>query len=146
MVFLSLFFMTMPKFSEYNWQEKIESLFILSQPGICLYEKLFRHRDEQTDKDLITAGLASVSLLLKTIIDKEGTSLIEEKDKTIIIHPGAYIYGVLMCDEKLKSLQILLKTVVTKIESIYSTILSTWKGGNTEIFKPIDDIVKKVFA
>ena len=146
MIFLSLFFMTIPTFSEYNWQEKTESLFVLTRPGICLYEKLFRHKDEQTEKNLITAGLASVNLLLKTIVDKEGTSIIKEKNKTIIIYPGTYIFGVLVCDEKLKSLQILLKTVVTKIESIYSTILSSWKGGDTRIFKPIDDIVRKVFV
>lgn len=143
---LSLFFISVPSFSEYDWKDNIESLFVLTRTGTCIYEKLFKTIDEKTDKNLISAGLASISILLEHLVDKERSSIIKKEERTIIIYAGNYVYGVIICDKNLKSLKIMIEKLVNLVEILYSNILEEWKGGGLKIFKPIGDFVNSIFS
>ena len=83
--------------------------------------------------------------MLETVSASEDISIIEKKGKIVIIQPGKYIYGVLICDENLNSLQILLSNFIEKIETIYSNVLENWDG-DLKVFKPINDFAKEIFV
>ena len=83
-------------------------------------------------------------MMLDRISEKEEISIIEQKDKFIIIQPGKYIYGALICKANLFSVQILLNGLIEKIEKIYSHILKNWNG-DLKMFKPITEIVRDHF-
>ena len=83
-------------------------------------------------------------MFLEKITEIQGDSVIEKEGKTVIIHPLDKIIGILICDEKLNSLQILLKNFTKKINLIYKKVLEDW-GGDLTIFRPIENIVKEFF-
>ena len=88
--------------------------------------------------------MTSIRMMLQELIDKRGASIIEKEGKVVIIQSGTLINGVIICDERLNSLQILLNNFIKKVEEIYQGILKQWKG-NLEIFQPIDNIVQDFF-
>ena len=143
-LFLFLFFISSPSFSEYDWQEKIKSVLIMYKSGLFIYKKDFQESIDSVD-DLITTGtLTILKMMLETFTEKEDISVIEKKGKVIIIQPGIDIVGAIICDEKLNSIQILLNNFIERIETIYSHILTNWDG-DLNVFKLIEGIAKEIF-
>ncbi len=141
--FLYFYFSSIPSFSEYNWQQKIDSIFIIHKSGLLIFERSFKPGD--TYYDSATSGaLTSLKMMLETVSKKETTSFIEKKGKHITIHPGKYIYGTLISEENLVSLQILLKNFIDKIEQTYGNVLKDWDG-DLKVFRPIGQIAKEIF-
>ncbi len=141
---LFLFFISIPSFSEFDWQEKIISVFIMYKSGLFIYKKDFRENIDSIDDSITTGTITVLKMMLDNVSKKEDISVIEKQDKIIIIQPGRYIIGAIICDEKLNSIQILLNKFIEKIETIYSHVLASWNG-NLDVFKPIEDIVKEIF-
>jgi len=141
---LSIGFLTIPSMSEFDWQEKIDSLLLLLKSGACIYKKNFRDPHNHIDEDLISSALGSIKYTLQQLTEKDGNSVIEKKGNITLIHPGKYIIGIVICDEKLQSLQILLQNFVEKIERVYRKVLDTWSG-NMDIFDPIEQYAKEIF-
>ena len=141
---LFLFFISIPSFLEYDWQKKIDSLYIIHKSGLLIYTKSFIGEDESPYNSSISGIITSLKMMLEHISNKEDISVIEQKGKIIIIHPGSYIYGVLICEVNLDSLQILLSNFIEKIEIIYSNILKEWDG-DLKVLRPIDAIIKEYF-
>lgn len=144
LVLLSLYFLSISSITEYFWKEKIDSIYIIMQSGLCLYTKHFREKRKSFDEIVASGALSSVQIILESITDKKDISIIEKEGKTMIFQPGKYIIGVLVCEEDLESIRITLKNFVQRIEKIFFNILKTWDG-NLNIFKPIEDIVNEVF-
>ena len=144
-LFISLFFTSVPSLLEYYWQEKLESIFLLMKSGLCIYYKFFREQIEGLDETLVSGQLATVRIILEEITDSEGVTIIEKQEKTTVIQPGQFIIGVSISDEHLNSIQILLKTFVEKIEKIYYKIFKIWDG-NLSVFKPIEKIANDIFT
>jgi hypothetical protein len=96
------------------------------------------------DKSIITGTLTTIKMMLEEFSDSKSSSIIRKKDKTFIIEPGKFIYGVLICEKELESLKILLSKFIEKVELIYDNILMTWDG-NLKIFSPIEDIANEFF-
>ncbi len=143
-IFLFLFFISIPSFLEYDWQKKVENIYIIHKSGLLIYEKSFIGEDDDQYDSSISGKITSLKMMLEHISKKEDISVIEKKGKIIIIQPGHYIYGVLICKVKLNSLQILLNNFIEKIEVIYSKILEKWDG-DLKVLRPIDKIVKDYF-
>jgi len=144
-ILLFLFFINLPPFSEFDWRDKIESLFIMDSSGLCLYNKFFKINSENINENLITGSLTTIKLLLEKITYQRSISVFRKKGgSTTIIYPGKYITGVLFCDEDLMSLKVKLFKLVNKIESLYWTIFSNWNG-NMEVFTPIKNISARIF-
>jgi len=144
LVFISWFLLSIPSFSEYDWQEKIDSVIIMHKSGLYMYKRSFRSDPNSIDESIITGTLTTLKLMLEKVTDREDILTIEKKGKIIIIQPGKFIYGVIICDEKLNSLQILLRRFIERIETIYYQVLKHWNG-NLNVFKPLDDISKEIF-
>ncbi|MFX1257249.1 MAG: hypothetical protein ACFFAN_05295 [Promethearchaeota archaeon] len=143
-IFLALYFISVPTLSEYDWQEKIDNVLIIHKSGLFIYKKFFHETTTPINDSLVSGVISLIEMALEKITHKEEISIIEKEGKTIIIQPGQYIIGVLICDETLNSLLILLNNFINKIETLYSNILSNWDG-ELKIFKPIDDIAKEIF-
>lgn len=141
---LAWFFIKVPSFTEYVWQDKIESIFIIHKSGLLLYSKKFREISDDLYDSVISGRLTMLKMILEKTMSLEGPSVIEKEGKIILFHPGKYIYGILICDEILKSHQILLIKLIEKIEQIYLKVLEEWRG-NLKNFLSIDNIVKEIF-
>jgi len=144
LIFLSLYFLSISSITEYFWREKIDSIYIIMQSGLCLYTKHFREKRKSFDEIVASGALSSVQIILELITETKDLSIIEKEGKTMIFQPGEYIIGVLVCEEDLESIRITLKNFVQKIEKIYYNVLRTWDG-NLNVFKPIEDIINEVF-
>ncbi len=145
LIMLSFYFASIPSFSEYDWKDKVESIYITDKSGIFLYKKTFRANVSTIGEQIIAGYMTSIRMMLQELINKPGASIIEKEGKVVIIQSGTLINGVIICDEKLNSLQILLNNFIIKIEEIYQGILQQWDG-NLEIFKPIDNIIQDFFS
>jgi len=142
---LTLTFKSIPSFTEYDWRKNIYSITLLTKSGIAIYNKNIEESRHIHQKTVISTSIIMIDALLKEITKFEGSSIIEKEDKTIIIEPGEFIYGVIVAYEKLNSLQFLLKSYIEKVEKIYYNILKSWKAGELEMFNPIEGITKEFF-
>ena len=144
LLFLLLFFLSVPSFSEYDWKEKIESIYITHKGGILLYKKLFREKEEDIEPNIISGTLISIKVMLDKMTDLRGISIIEREQNVVMYNPGDFFTVILFCDENLISLQILIKSFLEKIESMYKEVMKTWKG-EIGIFAPIEEVVQDFF-
>ncbi len=106
---LFLFFISIPSFSEYDWQDKINSIYITQKDGLFLFKRNFISAELSVDQNIVAGLLTSVKVMLQALTDKKGVSIIERENKIMIIYPSEFVNGIIICDEKLASLQILLK-------------------------------------
>jgi len=123
-----LFYISIPSFSEFDWQEKIYSVLIIHNSGLFIYEKIFDGYNDSNSKYIVSGRITIAKMLFEKVSKQKEALIIDQGEKLIILQPGEFIYGAVVCDEKLKSLQILLKKFVHKIESIYYNILEDLKS------------------
>jgi len=138
---LSLFLMKLPPFSEFDWQEKIENVYLIDLGGICIYNQ---SDSESIDKHLVSGAISSINIMLQELTNRKGISVIKKKGKTVIVYPSKYSTGVLFCSEDLNTPKIVLKDFVLKFETIYSHVLQNWDG-DIEIFNPVEKMANKFF-
>ena len=147
-VILSYFFLKMPAFNEFDWQDKIEALFLVNDAGICLYYKPFSDKKELMEEHLISAAITSINIMLQGLTETKeggkGISVIKKKGENVIIYPGKFVSGVLYTSEELNSPKIILKEFVEKFETLYYNILMDWDG-DTNLFKATEIIVDEIF-
>lgn len=134
----------LPPLSEFDWHDKIHSVFLMHKSGIHLYSKIFQENSKKVDENLITGLINSIHIMLDEVTNYEGISVIKKGENITIIYPKKYIIGVLFCSEDLNSLKYLLKNFVEKTEKLYESILSQWNG-DLKIFKPVDAICNSIF-
>lgn len=145
---LSFFFITLPPFSEFDWQDKIESLFLINEAGLCMYYKMFQEKEELMDENLISAAITSVQVLLEKLTGTEqrkGFSVFKKKGQIITIYPGKIVNGVLYTSEDLNFPKKLLKDFLMKFEQLYKNVLTDWNGDRA-IFKAAEIIVDDLFC
>lgn len=143
-VFIFYFLITLPPFSEFDWKEKLEQLFIINKTGICLYSYSFKQDVTMADENLISGAISSVDIMLKEITDASGITILKRKEKSILIYPGTSVFGVIFSQEDLNYPKVLLKEQVMKFENLYGNILPNWDG-NLDIFKPVENLTKEIF-
>ncbi|MEJ2251484.1 MAG: hypothetical protein P8Y97_17745, partial [Candidatus Lokiarchaeota archaeon] len=128
LILLTLFYNSVPSFSEYDWQDKINTLILAHHSGLLLYSTTFNETEEINEYSLLSGAFSSLEMMLEETFQEKQLSVIERDDKIIIIFSGNYTYGILITNENLKSLHILLKRFVEKVEIIYAKILENWNG------------------
>ena len=142
---ISYFFITTPPLADYEWQDKIESIFLMEPGGICLFSRFFQHEeDEGMDENLVAGGISSVKMLLDEVTDRKGTSIIQKKGKTVIINPHKHFSSVLFCNERLHSLEVLVNKFTERIEELYHPVMENWSG-DLSVFEPVKVICKEIF-
>ncbi|MFX1338272.1 MAG: hypothetical protein ACFFDK_06665 [Promethearchaeota archaeon] len=146
LIFISSFLFSVPSFTEYEWRDQIEYLSIMHKSGLFIYQKAFKNKiTSAMDESVITGTLTTIKMMLEEFGDSNSISIIRKKNKTFIIEPGKFVYGVIICDKELEALKILLNKFIEKLEIIYDNILMSWDG-NLKVFIPIDDIAKEFFS
>jgi hypothetical protein len=101
-IFLSYFFFTLTDFSEFDWKEKIEALFLINKAGICLYHKIFKEKKELISENLISAAISIINDMLKELIgtgNDKGVLIIKKPNQIVIIYSGENLSGVLYMKE-----------------------------------------------
>jgi len=143
--FLSLFFFYIPSFSEYDWQQKIESLYVLHSSGSFMYKKQFQKEGSKLDDNLVTGILTGISMLIQNVSKERGTLILEKEGKTLIIYPGEFITGIIISELKLESLEILLGNFIQKLEISLYNLLRDWDG-DLSLTNVIDQISRQFFT
>lgn len=143
-ILLSAFFTTLPPFSEFEWEENIEHIFVMDIGGRCLFDKAFNEETEIMEDSLVTGAISSVNILLEELTSDKGIVVINKKGKTIIIFPGEFVHVILFCKEELNYVKVLLKNFVEKFEAVYHNVLIDWSG-NVDIFESTKTIVAEIF-
>ncbi|MFX1338829.1 MAG: hypothetical protein ACFFDK_09490 [Promethearchaeota archaeon] len=148
-VILSYFFFNLPPFNEFDWQDKVEALYLVDTAGICLYYKVFSEKKELMDEHLISAAIASINIMLQGLTEtgrsRKEISVIKKKDENVMIYLGNIVSGVLYTSEELNFAKIVLKEFVDKFETLYHNILKDWRG-DTNIFNATDIIANELFT
>ena len=116
----------------------------MDKSGSNLYRKDFVDKYDDLHASVLSGHMFAVQTILQKITEKQDITVIKRDDRTVIIYPGEYTYGIVICKENLYSLQRLIARFVYKIEAIYSNVLKDWRG-DLEIFKPIKQIFNEVF-
>ena len=134
-------------FFEFNWQDKIENIYVLNRAGINLYSKSFLEERKTIDDHFISGALSSINIMLNELMNtKENKiSIIKKKNKTVTIFTSVYIIGVLVSTEELEFFKHNLKRLVLKIEMLYRNLLINWSGDRAK-FYPVKDIVTDIFS
>ncbi len=142
-----IFFRKIPPFFEFDWQDKIESIYVLKKSGICLFAYSFSNKTEKLDNQFISGALASMNIMLNELIQSKSDeiSIIKKNEKSVILFSGNYLTGVLICKEELKYFIHNLKRLILKVEEIYDNILIKWNG-DLAIFYPIKNIIDEIFS
>ncbi|MHA1763503.1 MAG: hypothetical protein ACTSYC_07065 [Promethearchaeota archaeon] len=144
-ILLAWFFISVPSLTEYAWQDKLESIFIIHKSGLLIYKKNFRKRiDTSLGEYVFSGSLIMLKMMLEQATQVEGLSIIEKEGKIIIVQPSTHVYSILICDELLKHYQILLNKLTSRIEELFSPILEDWKG-NLNAFSPMEHLIEEIF-
>jgi len=143
-ILLFAFFISLPPFSEFEWEEKMEQVFIMDKGGVCLFNESFEEEATLMDDALVAGAITSVNLLLQELTSDKGIVVINKKGTTIVIFPGKRTYGVIFCTEELNYIKVLLKKFVERFEALYDNVLINWDG-NVDVFEPARTIVTEIF-
>ncbi len=134
-----------PNYSEYDWKDHLKYILVLHESGLLIFKKSYEKFEIQIEDSTFAGLIVSIKIMLDKISDSEGISIIKRGENYIIIYPSMHIYGVLISDLKIKTLELLLKKYTDKIEFIFREFLINWDG-NLQSFKPIEDLTKTYFS
>ncbi len=141
---LYIFLNSLPAYPEFDWFDTIEYVIIMDKSGTLLYSIGFSGEEGDSYASLISGHIYSIQVILQGITKKKDITVINREQNIVIIYPGIYINGIIICKKDLNSLRTLIAKFVYKIEAVYSNVLKSWKG-DLEIFKPIKQIYNEIF-
>lgn len=146
-IFFAFFFLRFPTFSEFEWKDKIEEVFLINTNGACIFYKSYVQKIDLLSEHLITSAITSVNIMLKEIL-KPGSreiSVIKKKGKVIYIFPSDLITGVIFSKKESKVIDLYMNRLILKVEQVYKNVLTNWDG-DLNIFNPIRDIYEEIFS
>ena len=146
---ISLIFLcvkSQPPFAEFDWKDKLLSLFLMENSGLSLYTKHFKDDLKEVNPMILGGTLVGLHMMFKATINEKGFSIIKRPDYTVIIYSGEKITGILFSEKNLNSLKYLLEKLISQIEKIYRNVLNRkdWMKDLT-VFNPIERIFMDIF-
>jgi len=150
LLMLSYFFFTLIDFSEFDWKEKTEALFLIDKAGICLYHKIFKKKKELISENLISAAISIVNEMLNELIgsgNDKGVLIIKKPNQIVMIYSGETLSGVLYMTEDLNFPKVKLKEFVDKFELLFKNIIQdqSIKFPKEKLFKYTETITEDLF-
>lgn len=143
-IMLFYFFLSVPKFSEFEWERNVTSVFLMLKSGLHIFSAIVNKEEEIADENIISGALTAINSMFSMLTDLEGMTIIKNPREIIIIFPSKYLIGVVFCKADLTSLRTLLKEFVLKTEQIYEPLLYGWEGDKS-VFGAIKDIYRDFF-
>ncbi len=145
LLLLSIFFLTLPPFSEFDWMDKLEALFLMNSSGICLYYKIFKEGKKFMDQNLISAAFSGINVLIDQMTQSRmEISVVKKKDENIVMYSGNLSTGVLYTSEELNYTKVLLKEFITKFETIFGRLVKEFSG-DISVFESTEILVNDIF-
>ncbi|MFX0102929.1 MAG: hypothetical protein ACFFCS_25395 [Candidatus Hodarchaeota archaeon] len=143
---ISYFFITKPSFIEFDWEDKIKSLYLIHKSGISLYYHNFQEGLKETDSHLVSGAITTVNIMLGEITNTKAgeISVIDREKEQLIIYPSKYVTGVVFSKEALNIIKARLREFISRIELIYSNILEDWDG-DLYYISTINNVAKEFF-
>ncbi len=142
--FIFLYISALPPFTEFDWYDKIKSLHLMERSGLPIFTKHFKEDLKKVNPTLLGGTIVSAQLMLETIVNKKGFSVIKRPDQTLIVYSGNSLTGIIFSEGDLNSLKYLLKRFISRIEEIYNNLLKDWNGDLT-VFQPVEAICNEIF-
>jgi hypothetical protein len=142
---IASFFLRLPTWNELEWRDKLHSLIIVYAGGISMYQHDFKQKGKDVNPILLSGALEMISSLLKEVLPRSQLKVLDIQEKKILVQKGIYVTVAMIADEKLDSLELLLKTFLHEFEQFFGQYLPDWEG-DTDIFAPTKAIVEKIFA
>ncbi len=142
---MGLGFYTIPSFSEFDWAQKIQYLYIINTlNGLCLFHQPFRE-GAVTDEDLLGGSLVAVQSLMKEMVkSREALKTIDHGDALFIFERSQHVIGIIIADEDLYIVHHKLQQLLKEFETLFGPSMDEWKG-NLDYFYPLRPIIAKIF-
>jgi hypothetical protein len=135
----------LPSLAEFGWRDKIKYILILDRRGLCLFNMNFQKKEEMNEI-LLGGALSGAKTFLQDMLKKETPlKTISKGSDVFIMEEGNYVMGILVAEKELVILKKLLNTLIIRFEENFSNILQNWSGGQIELFKPADQLIRKIF-
>ncbi|MFX0103109.1 MAG: hypothetical protein ACFFCS_26325, partial [Candidatus Hodarchaeota archaeon] len=135
----------LPNLAELDWKIKINTLYVITRSGVCIYERSFQS-GEKMDSLLVSGGLTGVITIVSemTKSDKK-LNTIQQEGRNVLLAYGDYCTVALIADEDLEILHDKIRRLRIEIESLFMDVLPGWDG-DLGVFKPIKVLVDKTFS
>ncbi len=148
LVILFFFFFKVPSYSEVDFKQNIEEIFLMNRGGLTLFHQSFieSKTPSESSQYLISGAITSADLFIKEITNskQQGLSSFKKGGNVIYIYTSDLIILVLICNKEIENVISYLKEFTDRIETIYLNVLLNFDG-DLSIFNPVENIVKEVF-
>ena len=137
-------FYSIPSFSEFDWNQKIRHLYLLTPDGICVFQHSFKTRSIRDD-DLFGGSLMAIQNILKDMMQSDkNLSVIDHEDAKIIFKQSKSIIAVMVADEELYIVDRKLEQLLNEFELSFGEMMQDWSG-NVSLFQSLKYNVSKIF-
>ncbi|MBD3228608.1 MAG: hypothetical protein GF329_10520 [Candidatus Lokiarchaeota archaeon] len=152
---ISILFVGLPSFQEFEWKKHIRKILIIHKSGICLADHDFKEISDDSigDSQFIAGGLTGISQMITEIVqekDQDGVKkrleVMDHKDVKLIFQYGDKLTAVMIVDLNLDIYKFKLNKLIKYIESLYSDLLDDWDPDKVFQFKPVNSIVQRFFS
>ncbi len=143
---LFVIFRNLVPFFEFDWQDKLESIYILNKQGLNLYSLSYKKDSKEINEHFVTGALSSVNIMLNELMNtrENKISIIKKSNKIVNIYSSSLVIGVLVSTEELEYFKQNLRALVLKVETLYRSILLDWNGDRAK-FSSLKEIINDVF-
>ena len=125
---ISIIFMGIPSFREFEWEQGIRKIVLLQSSGRCICDHDFAiasvEKSEQVPTQFVAGGLIGISQIITELVkSKKKLEIVDHQDKKIIFAYGDYLIASLIADSYLEIYRRKLKKLLDHLEIIYHGIL-----------------------
>ncbi|MFX1298355.1 MAG: hypothetical protein ACFFD2_26310 [Promethearchaeota archaeon] len=139
-------FYAIPSFTEFDWKDKINSLYLISSSGICLFQQNFKSVHIK-DEDLFGGGLVAMQALIQEMIQSDkALRVIDHEDLKIIFERSflSKVLVIMIAEEDLFTVHEKLQQFLKEFDLLFGDVIQEWRG-DLNIFKPLEPIVNRIF-
>ena len=137
-------------FSDLNWKEKLNELYVINNSGIALYAFSFEKNTnleffEDTETILVGGVFSSIEKLLAHMMKtEENLQEIDYQNLKILMEKGEEVFGVLILNDQSSFLQYKLTVFLREFENFFKEEIENFRG-DIVTFKIAKKLVQHVF-
>ena len=151
---ISMLFIGLPSFQEFDWKKHMQKILIIHKSGICLADYNFEEISDDSvgDSQFIAGGLTGISQMITEIVQERDQSktkkleIMDHKDVKLIFQHGEKLTAVMIVNVNLDIYKFKLKKLLNYVESLYADLLEDWNPDNLFQFSPVKGILQRFFV